>query len=254
MNLKQLKFRNFFLILFIIFLIWIIYWMLIIYTGFLKPDWAIRGQFGDMFGAINALFAGFAFGGVIYTIFLQMKELEYQREELKLTRDEIKGQKEQMILQNFELSFFNLLRSYTEYRDKVNQRGDILRQQFATDYNNAFRIIIHKNKDKIPDIEKLIKMSVQQYLKGYPEYKFLLRHLENILTFISGSEVENKYFYFNLVKTFLNREENGLLFYYSIYKKDESNIFKILKEINFFDDLNDFLYDPKHGELYFVST
>lgn len=49
-----------------------------------------RGQFGDMFGAVNALFSGFAFLGIIYTIYLQKNELALQREELKLTRDELK--------------------------------------------------------------------------------------------------------------------------------------------------------------------
>lgn len=49
-----------------------------------------RGTFGDMFGAVNALFSGLAFCGVIYAIFLQRKELELQREELTLTRKELK--------------------------------------------------------------------------------------------------------------------------------------------------------------------
>jgi hypothetical protein len=40
-------------------------------------------EFGDMFGAINALFSGLALAGIIYTIIIQ-------REELRLTRDELK--------------------------------------------------------------------------------------------------------------------------------------------------------------------
>ena len=43
-----------------------------------------RGQFGDLFGGVNALFTGLAFAGVIYTILLQRRELELQREELRL--------------------------------------------------------------------------------------------------------------------------------------------------------------------------
>ena len=41
----------------------------------LLPDWPTRGQFGDVFGAVNALFSGFAFAGLIYTVFLQREEL-----------------------------------------------------------------------------------------------------------------------------------------------------------------------------------
>lgn len=42
-----------------------------------------------MFGAVNALFSGLAFAGIIYTIFLQKEELALQREELKANRDEL---------------------------------------------------------------------------------------------------------------------------------------------------------------------
>ncbi len=75
-----------------------------------------RGQWGDSFGMINALFAGLAFAGVIWAIILQKKELALQREELANTRKEIKGQKEQLEAQNqtlqkqnFDSSFFQLL-------------------------------------------------------------------------------------------------------------------------------------------------
>ncbi|EMC8699338.1 TPA: hypothetical protein NIK62_003264 [Vibrio cholerae] len=54
---------------------------------FFSPE--ARGTFGDMFGAVNALFSGFAFLGVIYAILLQKTELKLQREELALTRDEL---------------------------------------------------------------------------------------------------------------------------------------------------------------------
>jgi hypothetical protein len=50
---------------------------------------ATRGQFGDIFGGVNALFTGLAFAGVIYTILLQRRELELQREELRLNRAEL---------------------------------------------------------------------------------------------------------------------------------------------------------------------
>lgn len=50
---------------------------------------AARGQFGDMFGAANALFSGLAFACLIYTVHLQRKELALQRQELIATRKEL---------------------------------------------------------------------------------------------------------------------------------------------------------------------
>lgn len=57
------------------------YWLL--------PDWQTRGQFGDIFGAVNALFSGLAFAGVIFAILLQREDIALQREELTLTRQEL---------------------------------------------------------------------------------------------------------------------------------------------------------------------
>jgi hypothetical protein len=57
---------------------------------YIYPDLVNRGQFGDMFGGMNALFSGLAFLGVIYAMWLQREELELQRRELELTRRELK--------------------------------------------------------------------------------------------------------------------------------------------------------------------
>lgn len=44
---------------------------------------AARGQFGDMFGAANALFTGFALVGLAYTVFLELKQIEEQRNDAR---------------------------------------------------------------------------------------------------------------------------------------------------------------------------
>lgn len=64
--------------------LWVGTWFLL---GPMEPE--ERGTIGDMFGAVNALFSGFAFLGLIYTIILQKNELSLQRQELELTRKEL---------------------------------------------------------------------------------------------------------------------------------------------------------------------
>lgn len=59
-------------------------------------SWEVRGQFGDSFGGITALFSSLAFAGLIYTIYLQRNELQLQREELKLQREEMTKSREQL--------------------------------------------------------------------------------------------------------------------------------------------------------------
>jgi len=110
--------RKLLLLAVVIVLVWTVQAMLIYY--FLN-DWQQRGTFGDMFGAINSLFTGLAFGGLIYTVLLQREDLALQREELRLTRDELRGQKQALrrqsdILhqQTFENTFFRLVALHHE--------------------------------------------------------------------------------------------------------------------------------------------
>ncbi len=65
---------------------WIITYFIL--KGF-NGDLVEFGQFGDSYGALNTLYSGLAFAGIIATIFMQRKELKYQREELELTRKEL---------------------------------------------------------------------------------------------------------------------------------------------------------------------
>jgi hypothetical protein len=67
----------------------------------LIDNWEKRSQFGEMFGSINTLFSGLAFAGVIYTILLQRKELESQRES--------QAKSEQLMVLTAQLSALNSL-------------------------------------------------------------------------------------------------------------------------------------------------
>lgn len=96
-----------------VFAIWLLSW------GFIDlciSECDDRGTFGDKFGAVNALFSGLAFAGLIVTLIYQKEELKLQREELKETRNELNAQKlefqeqnKTMKRQRFENTFFNML-------------------------------------------------------------------------------------------------------------------------------------------------
>ena len=73
-------------------------------VSILIDDWNKRGQFGDMFGALNAFFSALALAGVIYAILLQRQDLKLQREELKLQREELKLSREELRLSRAELT------------------------------------------------------------------------------------------------------------------------------------------------------
>ncbi len=78
----------------LVFILWLIY---LFTVRLIVGKFNVSGLFGDSFGGFTALFSGFAFVGIIYTIWqqqkqlaLQMEELALQRKELELTRNELK--------------------------------------------------------------------------------------------------------------------------------------------------------------------
>lgn len=79
-------------------------------------DWEQRGQFGDLFGVVNALFSGLAFAGLIITIRQQHLDLKYQREAIEQTNQEMQNQtiefdkqNKTMRIERFENTFFKML-------------------------------------------------------------------------------------------------------------------------------------------------
>ena len=95
-----------------IIVLWVVSAIIILY---IFPDSQDHGTFGDLFGAINALFSGLAFLGVIIAIILQKKELEEQRKEIResrkaqqLTASALTKQLELQVLQN-KIQSLNLL-------------------------------------------------------------------------------------------------------------------------------------------------
>ena len=104
-------------------LVYAAFW-LIIDISIVEPE--TRGVFGDKFGAVNALFSGLAFAGLILTLFLQKEELSLQRDELEQTREELTRQRKEFEIQNknlklqrFENSFFSLLSHYLELVNRL---------------------------------------------------------------------------------------------------------------------------------------
>jgi hypothetical protein len=87
-----------------------------------------RGTFGDMFGALNALFSGLAFLGVILAIVLQYEELKEQRQEIRQSRiaHEATAKSLEAQLRNAELrsrieSLNLLLVTQARILDRINQ-------------------------------------------------------------------------------------------------------------------------------------
>lgn len=109
--------------------IWLISWYLIDKhvtssdTGIATNE-AARGVFGDKFGAVNSLFSGLAFTGIIWTLVLQ-------RQDLKRQQREIARQNATLRSQQFENSVFQLLGLHTSIVEKLIIKSHIGRDAFT---------------------------------------------------------------------------------------------------------------------------
>lgn len=81
-------------------LIWVLHCARRAVVSWLDCDFSVPyllekyGQFGDMYGSFNALFAGIAFMGVLYASYLQRKEIDAQCQMRMEQLDELKRQKQ----------------------------------------------------------------------------------------------------------------------------------------------------------------
>lgn len=141
--------------------------------------WEKRGQFGDLFGAVNALFSGLAFAGLIITIRQQHKDLEYQRQTIEQTNREMQNQTEEFNKQNktmkierFENTFFKML--------EVQQ--NIVNDLYAADSNTEEVKEAPKNNYALITKEILTK---DEY-RGRNLFYYIFKRCEH--------EIENQFF------------------------------------------------------------
>ena len=203
-----------------------------------------RGTFGDQFGAVNALFSGLAFAGLIYTIILQRRDLELQRHDLKLQRKELeltrKEMEEQTVefekqneilkIQRFENLFYNMLNLQQELtRDLVieyNGTGEDTivkkgREVFPYFYEEMKVRYHYKNGSEVTTFKHILSID-EDYKKKLVAVRQLwfmdhyMRHLYRIFRFINdANEISDvkKREYAEIVRATLSPYELVFLYY-----------------------------------------
>jgi len=196
-------------------------------------SWSTRGQFGDMFGTVNALFSGLAFAGIIYTILLQREELKAQREELQLTREELRGQKEELEAQRkefrtqnitlkrqrFESMFFNMLATHSNIVKEIRYKNIIIDMQNSysgvgalnaclVDYNN--KIMGQNNYGAHRVIHRQIFTNIYDSVSPYFQSLIALHTAIIDAKFRRGAKER----YCKMLAAYISSSERRFLFYY----------------------------------------
>lgn len=181
-----------FLYLTLVIVVWGAYWYLVTNNIDSSADVGnARGIFGDMFGAVNALFSGFAFTGIVYAIYLQRKELSLQWQELReQTRlfEEQNATLQRAVRQEFVQKFFN---------------------EYATpDFFNARKILEHPSTPytDLASFEGAFENNLEEATRARRRVKHLLAWLGNLLE--SKVLIEEEVFFVDLPYE-LYKKENG---------------------------------------------
>ena len=213
---------------------------------FFVSDKEIRGTFGDQFGAVNALFSGLAFAGLIYTIILQRRDLELQRKDLRLQREELvlnrqemaeqtaefEKQNETLRIQRFENTFFNMLSqfqevvnslsiNYRKHREYIDVNGrELFRMTFEEmpvaveipkgDHSSR-RFIGMENAIKSENLEGYCKSDVPSYFDHY--FRLLYRILKFVRDTPLITSFDDEYEYTSMLRAVLSRYELVWLYY-----------------------------------------
>ena len=119
--------------------------------GWVLDDWTVRGTFGDLFGAVNALFSGLAFAGLIYTIVLQRREIEANREEIKKTN---KAQKHTQRVMDGQLEQMQ----HTTRLTALNSLMDYFNRQIADPSSSEEKVARarEKRRETVAEIDHMI--------------------------------------------------------------------------------------------------
>lgn len=221
--------------------LWVSSWYLIISNDVLN-SWSNRGTFGDMFGAINSLFSGLAFALLIVALYLQKEELEETRKELKGQKEQLIKQNENLYQQRFENTFFHLLNFLNDFINSIDV------PLFGKDSKgrNSFERFYHKltgqfanvrNKPEFETFEKKIKASYSSLLSEYKNHLgTYFNNIYNILELIDKSDISNKSYYSNILRSQLSTYEVILLFYHSI-GEDGIQIIDLVREYDLCENL-----------------
>lgn len=217
------------------------------------------GTFGDSFGALTSLFTAFAFAGLIFTLFIQKNELSLQREEFKnLVQEQkssnkiLENQSQSIYRQNFETTFFNMVREFRSVSDAAAFRRN------GTSEFTGQHAIENMSNVAFGRISRLGEQDFDgEYLKFYKEHINDLgpyfRMLYSIFKFVHESEIQDKKFYTNILRAQLSSGEAQLLMINGVSPLGREKFLPLVKE---YDLLKHYVAPPNicsDGGRYYAS-
>jgi hypothetical protein len=192
------------------------------------------GTFGDSFGALNTLFSGMAFAGIVLSLFFQSKQI--QNAKADVARQHFQQEK-----LAFEGAFFQLL----------NLSNEIVRGFHYSAISGSVRSYEGKSclkamKFDFVNVYLTDEAYGETFGKRYENYYFsraheelghYFRNLYQIVKYVHYSSMGDKKFYTNILRAQLSSNALFLLYYNGISSLGYAKFLPLLAEYAFFEHL-----------------
>lgn len=241
------------------FVFWLIAFMLLLYLVnfsigvYLGEDG--RGTFGDMFGAVNALFSGLACVGIGYAIVLQHQEISLVRAEAAHAKSLLDAQNSHLLQQRLsenrrsaEGTFYHILALLNGVKSSIvlnsprfasgGRSGarafDIIERYMVSKLPDHIRIEVEDSKGVLvqnSDFENFYRDEILRYYEDDLGHYFRLMRI--ILRFMDGLERDDGVLFAEILKSQLfNGEIRILLFHCGVC---DSQLESLCKKYRIFD-------------------
>lgn len=200
------------------------------FPGPIEPDHGKWGQFGDFFGGtLNPVFGFLSFLALLLALILQSRELSISSRELANSARALKEQSTSLALQNFERTFFELVRLYNDNVKAIDLRA---KEGIVTAKGrDCFRIFCEKrlkqhynnvlSEHQLTDSLAIIQLSYSRFFEdAQHEVGHCFRTLYRAFKFAHESIVlddNGKRKYVAIMRAQLSSFELALLFYNSLH-------------------------------------
>ena len=209
------------------------------------------GQFGDYLGGVlNPIFGFLGFIALLLTLKLQRQELKISTEELAKSAKALELQNKALAQQNFENTFFQLLRRHGELVSETNFNRVTGRDAFKSLYTETLDPIYHFDHEKINNVRE---RAMAAYRRFFDDYHHILAHyfrtLYHVFKFIDMSQLSEieKTVYADIACAQLSSFELCLMFYNGIVGKGKTGFKPLIEKYGILKHLNaNLLLDTDH--------
>ncbi|MES2662144.1 MAG: putative phage abortive infection protein [Pseudomonadota bacterium] len=238
-----------------------------IYIGFfnyhkipISKDASTWGQLGDFFGGIlNPIFGFTSLIALLYSINFQVKELKLSRVEVAKTSEALVEQHKTMKIQNFETTFFSLIKSFHDSKEYIRFGQKNSDPKFPYFGNNAFTAHFRKTyfindvaykKMPILDAIKIFEDEFITEKNSGSNLKPYFQHLYFILEYLQKSKIENQDFYAKIIYCQLSQEELFFILLYFISEQSSHEFKSIIIRYQFLENLPELIPNTDEFENY----